>query len=399
MNYLFTLPCLLILLLLSLTPIVHPIDCSSPCSASQYCGSDGSTCVGCTDQNCDTCGSKTDAPDKDGGVCTLCNAGHCLNEEDKSCIALTTGGGFNMCRDNPSGKCKILTPAICRHSTSKVCLNSDLDNCQECGTDGTTCSRCTSQFCLHSADNNCRNVSDDNELYSKDDTTKACVAEGTTMKNCFESTSNVCTTCESGYCLQDGACLHAQELVDICITSEGNNACTKISKDLGTSICKGNTDNLCVDYSSTTSINDCAVCTTEPDDSTTPATTKYYCDHCYPNYCLERTSGKCVSLAANASLCLYSDYCHTLEKGDRVCRHATTYHCTSEYANDHILEGCAQCSSDSICTICEEGYVLTETKCLKIPEAEEEESAIQDDLQGRLTTGIGLMLILNLYII
>ena len=329
------------------------------CKIGYMLGSNGIMCEQCTgiteisSHKCSSC-SKT------LGKCDNCVENYFVNAEN---ICTACASNCKSCLSTSSTQCLSCIGTFTLESGSCVSCGSSLTKCKKCTT-GDTCTVCQDGYiviggkCVRcppgkmkadettctecGLDNNCLacplgNIcTQPSSGYYVDVTGKpsACIS------NCQICTENSgCTLCNADYLLK------SDDTCEKCGSSASTkcSACAKAGK---CSICAENYF-LDVDFKCTKCPDNCKACTKNLSNS---------CTACNTGYILE--SGECIQCSLSAtktkcSICLI----------DGKCTECQNYYLKQNDVCVACPTGCLTCSSTTICTVCDAGYMFSSGSC------------------------------------
>ena len=322
------------------------------------------------------------------GICTLCNDGYYLTENDKKCIKNTDNcseANFGVCQkcifgyylDKNDDKCKIAENdlSFCKISLDGKKCDECFDDyyftedgkcvfsnfCKERDNENNYCIKCIEGYFLSQFGNTCT-LTENCESADKDFgicsscqknlylniNEKKCFSnkENNDYKNCIElNEKNLCIKCESGFFIsEDFKCVDTAN----CLESE-NGICKKCIENYYLGI-----DNHCSD-----------------DEHCIKSSYNIKCIECENNYYYNYTSEKCEKETDNMKNCKNTDYigrkCENCKSGFYLNK--TDYLCYDNSDKNNHFYKCEKTSDYAIyCSYCEDGYYLgyKDNKCSKV---------------------------------
>ncbi|KAH0576180.1 Cysteine-rich membrane protein 2 [Spironucleus salmonicida] len=364
---------------------------TTSCSEGFFCpsnvGSDDTPCIKCK-QECATCTGES----AEAATCLTCadgqylSSGTCANCDSK--CATCTGSEASTCQSCANGNfLSGTTCSACVSGNSMKCTCGTSENCETCATDKTKCDTCIGEYDI-SATIPCSACKAG--YFESSDIPKTC---SKCPENCATCTAETtCKTCKDGNILTANLCVPC--------TKNQMTACTcKSTKNCQT--CEASDKSKCA-----TCINNF-----DPSESTP-------CQNCLPGFVKEVISGSdtCTACSANCATCTSGSVCTLCKNGFLLkgnectaCSTIQTTACTCQAAkncsicdismikcaaciNNYELTGttpcekcrprffeditaipnkctacsnnCTTCTSASVCTACEEGFLIENNTCV-----------------------------------
>ncbi|OMJ84665.1 hypothetical protein SteCoe_14186 [Stentor coeruleus] len=357
----------------------------------------------------------------DYSVCETCDDGYFENnngctECDKRCYSCDDGITCNSCKDN-----SYLLNAMCvcndyfGFDANKNCMDCVDSNCNMCWNDNTYCDVCNIGFYEENGacpmcNLNCLDCDNSYSCTACKEFTVGPTTEGAcpcqdgygkdlTFYNCnlcsdlncvlCGSNYQICTLCQDGYFLLDGACYLCEDTCETCLTYESCSTC-KLNSHFVLNYCECDMTygrnpikscSSCTEYCQYCT-NDYSICDSCFDsyylsDNLCPIchntcatckTTSTYCLTCHENtyitesnvcvcvngYGLNSITGHCQTCSTNCLICT-NDY-NVCNQCDSLYGITTTYECA------HCSNYCLDCAANSeICVLCDSQFYIDET--------------------------------------
>ena len=323
------------------------------------------TCTATCTSNCSVCNN---------AICLKCQLGSTLVAGGSACSAnVCPFANCTACDINGTVCLRCADPYSIFDKNSSACVQScGLSNCAMCVAGSSSCRVCNSGFSVYSLTNkcipvvisNCLNMHDFRNveyrctrcaagyLPSSDQT--ECIADTcSTIRDCVTcAVSSVCDVCKSGYSVVNGSCVANLCTAANCLYCDAGGSCLKCqsSYSLSSTQCVANP----------CSIANCKLC--KPGS--------IYCDSCASGLSYNIWTNVCEDQQVLKSQPINCELVQTFRTGLFSC-----VKCLDgfDFATSNRIAcisscpaNCLNCSSQTNCTVCNSGYLLSNGSCTKI---------------------------------